>query len=49
MGKPMKKILWVIILVFLYYRYFYYADIGYGCYISIRPSLELSNRNMKRS
>ena len=45
----MKILIWIIIIGGLYYRYFFYLDLSNGCHISILPSLEMSNLNIKEA
>ncbi len=51
MNKRVIKIsIFLIFLAFLWYRYFFYADIPTDCYLRIKPSLlEFSNTNIKRA
>jgi hypothetical protein len=49
----LKKILisaiFTIVIVFIIYNYFIYVDVENSCFITIIPSTELSNINIKRS
>lgn len=49
MPRYLKILIWIIIFGGLYYRYFFYLDLANGCHISILPSLELSNLNIKEA
>lgn len=46
MKKIVKILITILIIGFFFFRYFFYMDIKHDCYISILPSLELSNVNI---
>lgn len=45
-----KTLIFLLILAFIFFRYFYYMDIKNGCYIKIMPAiLEFSNTGIKKA
>jgi hypothetical protein len=49
-GKIITLIIFAVIIIAVFFRYFYYVDFKNGCYVKIKPSIfELSSQNIKEA